>query len=164
MEAEWMVQVVLEKAVSQNVSDIHLMPEGPVYHCYFRRNGQLEKERSFSGEEGRRFISYLKFLGNMDVGEKRRPQSGSATLSVDHLPQDLRFSTITNFKQEESLVIRLMSKAGQVNLEQQSFFRNDVAKLKQLVRYKSGLLLFSGAVGSGKTTTMYHLVRDFVTE
>src|SRR5699024_2037671 len=159
-----MVELILKKAISQNISDIHLMPEVHSYKCCFRRNGQLEPEQTLSDEEGRRLISYLKFLGNMDVGERRRPQSGSAILFIDGMPKDLRFSTMTNFRQEESLVIRLLSKADQLELERHTFFKEEVKKMKRLVQYKSGLLLFSGSVGSGKTTTMYHLVRQYAVQ
>ena len=161
METEERIEKMLEKAFVLNVNDIHIMPEGSVYTCLFRRNGDLRMEEMFSQEEGNRLISYLKFLGNMDVGERRRPQSGSASWDIQGSNQDLRFSTMTNFKQEESLVIRLLSKSDGFELERQTFFKEDVETMKRLVRYKSGLLLFSGAVGTGKTTTMYQLVRQY---
>lgn len=161
METDIQIGQLIEKAAHLGVSDIHFMPDGAFYLCYFRRSGQLELEKRLDESAGRRIISYLKFLGNMDVGERRRPQSGSAIWNRNSVSQDLRFSTMTNFRQEESLVIRLLSKTAGVGLEEQSFFQEDIHKLKRLVRYKSGLLLFSGAVGSGKTTTMYQLIRQF---
>ena len=164
LEAEEMVLDLLEKGDSQHISDIHLIPEGLTYGCYFRRNGQLEVERRYPKAEGQRIIGYIKFLGNMDVGEKRRPQSGSAVIQMEGQPKDLRFSTMTNFKQEESLVIRLLNKSNQLDIEHHTFFKKQMTQLKQLVRYRSGLLLFSGSVGSGKTTTMYHLVREYALE
>ena len=161
MDIEKKIGTLLEKAIASNVSDIHVMPEGKGYVCLFRQYGSLRLEERLDHETGTRNISFVKFLGNMDVGERRRPQSGSASWVLKDVKQDLRFSTITNFKQDESLVIRLLAKADGLELEKQTFFVEDVETLKRLVRYKSGLLLFSGAVGMGKTTTMYQLVRAY---
>ena len=109
MDIERKIDTLLEKAVASNVSDIHVMPEGQGYTCLFRRYGSLRPEEWFDHETGARIISFVKFLGNMDVGERRRPQSGSASWMIKNVKQDLRFSTITNFKQEESLVVRLLA-------------------------------------------------------
>ena len=124
-------------------------------------NGRMEKQYNISEEEGGRLITYFKYLSNMDVGEKRRPQSGSLAYSLGKdTTQDLRLSTISNYHNQESLVIRLLEVKEEVFLDKSNFFQEELRLMKRLVQLRSGLILFSGPVNSGKTTTMYQLVRD----
>ena len=152
---------LIENAQNLGTSDIHVLPEKANYKIYFRLNGRLEKQFTLSETEGYRLISYFKYLSNMDVGEKRRPQSGSLAYEIKSAKkQDLRLSTITNFLGQESLVIRLLEIQAEITLEASTFLQEELLLMKSLIRYKSGLLLFSGPVNSGKTTTMYQLVRN----
>lgn len=151
---------MLTIADSFRTSDIHILPEQKHYDIYFRLNGQMDKQFYLDREEGSRLISYFKFLSNMDVGEKRRPQSGSMTFQLKEKAVDLRFSTISNYQSQESLVIRLLKQKESNNQEIGAFFSYEWDLLKKLVDSKSGLLLFAGPVDSGKTTTMYHLVKN----
>ena len=121
----------------------------------------MERQYKILEEEGGRLITYFKYLASMDVGEKRRPQSGSLIYSVgEDQVQDLRLSTISNYHNKESLVIRLLEVKEEVYLEKSTLFQEELRLMKRLVLLKSGLILFSGPVNSGKTTTMYQLVRD----
>ena len=121
----------------------------------------MEKQFKISADDGSRLITYFKYLASMDVGEKRIPQSGSLlfTLEQDEM-QDLRLSTISNYHNKESLVIRLLEIKDEVLLEKSTLFQEELRLMKRLILLKSGLILFSGPVNSGKTTTMYQLVRD----
>lgn len=153
-------QHLLTLADSFRTSDIHILPEQKHYDIYFRLNGQMDKQFYLDREEGGRLISFFKFLSNMDVGEKRRPQSGSMTFQLKEKAVDLRFSTISNYQSQESLVIRLLKQKDSSEQEIGAFFKHEWKMLKKLVDSKSGLLLFAGPVDSGKTTTMYHLVKN----
>ena len=75
---ESIAQTILNQAVELGTSDIHLLPSKVDYHVLFRMNGQLEFIQSLSIDEGKRLISYFKYLANMDTGEKRKPQSGAS--------------------------------------------------------------------------------------
>lgn len=161
MEIEAYADHVLLLARSYRTSDIHILPEQREYHIYFRLNGQMKCYFQLKKDEGARLISYFKFRSNMDVGEKRRPQSGSLVYQInDDEEIDLRLSTISNYRTEESLVIRLLEKQHKKEMVNQCFFSYELNQLKKLVQYKSGLILFSGPVDSGKTTTMYNLVKQ----
>ncbi|WP_192988037.1 competence type IV pilus ATPase ComGA [Carnobacterium mobile] len=160
MEIEQFAEHIVLDAQTKGASDIHILPELNQYVLFFRISGELLQMLLLTQEEGNRLISYFKYLGNMDVGERRKPQSGSVQIKINKKKQALRFSTITNFRGQESLVIRLLIQNNMGTLKQTAFFQQEVEEMTDLVRFKSGLLLFSGPVGSGKTTTMYQLIRD----
>lgn len=160
MDTEAFASHLLTLADSYRTSDIHVLPEQKHYDVYFRLNGQMEKQYYLDREEGTRLISYFKFLSNMDVGERRRPQSGSTTFKLSEKAIDCRFSTISNYQSQESLVIRLLKQKEEESLVPGAFFTHEWEKLEQIVQAKSGLVLFAGPVDSGKTTTMYHLIKN----
>ena len=151
---------LLQLAVNRGVSDIHILPEHSSYKIYFRVPTGMHKIAEYPLELGERLISYFKFLSNMDVGERRKPQSGSCSYHLEQSDIELRLSTISNYLYQESLVMRILySQLDQMKEEMQVFFKEDTALLEKLLNYKSGLVLFSGPVSSGKTTTIYHLLR-----
>ena len=158
MEVEAYAKKILALAHHYRTSDIHLMPEAGHYQIYYRLSGKMVQQFSLSVKEGESLISYLKFLANMDVGERRRPQSGSCSLKLPDVT-DLRLSTIANYRGQESLVIRLLASQEEGQSRADCFFDHERQVLEDLVKYKSGLILFAGPVDSGKTTTMYRLVK-----
>lgn len=157
-------KMLIEKATAYGVSDIHLLPLKDKYGVYYRINGRLVPQVTRDFEWGKRIISHFKFLADMDVGERRRPQSGATNFDLSNEIVELRFSTITNVKMLESLVIRVIKQEFRESQPIHTFFPNDIQKLRYLVRRKSGLVLFSGPVGSGKTTTIYQLLRERIQE
>ncbi len=161
---EQQAKIMIEDALTENTSDIHILPRHQVYAIYFRVNGEMVFQRDESEVWGRKLISYFKFLANLDVGEKRKPQSGSIHYQLAGGAVELRLSTITNVNLWESLVIRLIRQVTHHQQALMTYFPNELAHLRQLVRRKSGLLLFSGPVGSGKTTTIYQLLRERMKE
>lgn len=161
MEMEEMASGMIAKAHFTGVSDIHILPEGEeIVQIYFRIGGKMVLHKSIKAVEGERLITYFKYISNMDVGERRKPQSGAANLENEHGVCALRFSTITNYRAQETMVIRLLNQAKQHLLRTTTFFQQEVQEIERLAKFKSGLLLFSGPVGSGKTTTMYQLIRE----
>lgn len=160
LDTELFATHLLTLAEAYKTSDIHILPEQKHYDLYFRLNGQMSRQFYLDKTEGGKLISYFKFLSNMDVGEKRRPQSGSMTFKLKDKALDLRFSTISNYHSQESLVIRLLKQKESGSQPFGSFFEHEWKQLKKLIDVRSGLLLFAGPVDSGKTTTMYHLVKN----
>lgn len=167
MEMNELAEEIFKQAISHQLDDIHLLPIGEEYVFYLRDVNGLKELRKVSTKIAEQFISYLKYQAGMDVGERRRPQSGSLTFEISgHQIIELRLSIITNFKQKESMVIRLLHRSQKENssIQATTYFPKDWKLLEQFLRYKSGLILFSGPVSSGKTSTMYSLLRGRMNE
>lgn len=156
MEPKQYVKRLLSKAVQQKVSDVYLLPGDQTYRIVFKAvSVQIVDQLSF--EEGQKVISYLKYQANMSVSEHRRPQSGAIHWVEKSRPLDLRLSTVGDYQGHESLVVRLIYQMEALNyclLEHQQW-----DELKALLRGQ-GLFLFAGPMGSGKSTTMYRLVKE----
>ena len=164
---EELTNEILLAALQFRIDDIHLLPFGEEYRFYLRDGEQLSLLKTIDTDTANRWITFVKYRSGMDVGEKRRPQSGAMKYELTNGTSiELRLSVITNFKMQTSVVIRLLhlsmeeKKSGEVS----TYFPKDIELLQRMLHYKSGLILFSGPVSSGKTTTMYHLLRNRVND
>ncbi|RIW31071.1 type II/IV secretion system protein [Bacillus salacetis] len=155
---EALADSILKKAVTKHVTDIHLFPRKDDYLMQHRSKGILTPNVSIPIPEGERLISHFKFMASMDIGEKRKPQSGSFTLSVSSKPLDLRVSTLPTTNLKESLVIRILPQQKNLPIEKLALYPASARKLLALLMNSHGLIIFTGPTGSGKTTTLYSLV------
>ncbi len=150
---------LLLKALHFGASDLHLLPTSDNYAVHFRKYGKLFPAGNIPFELGERIISYFKFLSSLDISEKRKPQSGSFQKEFQKNQYAFRVSTLPSVFRRESLVIRLMLQNSRHPISSLCYYPKFSEKLIQLISNKQGLLLFSGATGSGKTTSLYSLVQ-----
>lgn len=147
-------QAIIRMGREKEAQDIYFVPKEDGYELYMR----IGDERQFVGkrdfEEIAAVISHFKFMAGMNVGEKRRSQLGSCDYPVDKGEQSLRLSTVGDYRGLESLVIRLLHDKER---KLRFWFENIDALQDQF--HRRGLYLFSGPVGSGKTTLMHHLAQ-----
>lgn len=151
-----MAQTLLAKAVDFGASDIYLLPVKAGVSVIFRKSTHRDKYQLLSEADGQSLISHFKFTAGMNVGEKRRPQLGSCLYPFSGQKYRLRLSSAGDFESRESLVIRLLH-----DRERQLafWFETDLPQVENLVA-RRGLYLFSGPVGSGKTTLMHHIAKQ----
>lgn len=145
---------LLENALQVHAMDILLLPFGTLYRVKFFIIDQYVEQGELSVEEAQKIITFFKFKADMALSEHRRPQLGAWMYQQKVY---LRFSTVGDFLGRESLVIRLIyplmeNKINYLVKEQQSIF--------QTACQNKGLILFSGPMGSGKTSAMYQLVKS----
>ncbi|MEY8463443.1 competence type IV pilus ATPase ComGA [Streptococcus merionis] len=146
---------LIADAVKERISDLYFLPKDTHFELYLRKNDERRFEGEFPYDEMQAIVGHFKFVSGMNVGEKRRSQLGSCNYDYGEGTISLRLSTVGDYKGHESMVIRLI-----YDLDSDlSFWFESVRKLADDVKGR-GLYLFSGPVGSGKTSLMYHLARQ----
>jgi type IV pilus assembly protein PilB len=150
-----LVRLALADGVERGASDVHFTPSGFALLISFRIDGVLQLQHVLPTALHVRVASAIKLEAGMDIGESRRPQDGSYTLSVVGQPFDLRVSSMPT-THGENLVVRILSMRGDVlPLDQCGFWPEQVNQIEQLMCAPDGLVLVTGPTGSGKTTTLY---------
>ncbi|MBL1223959.1 competence type IV pilus ATPase ComGA [Enterococcus sp. BWR-S5] len=148
---------LIEWGVRNGAQDLYILPNQDRYDVLFRIAQQKKKYRQLSKEYGEKLIFHFKFIGQMDVGEKRKAQVGAVSYLIDEQERRLRLSTVGDFKQRESIVIRFLHYFG--DSQESYLLPHQLTKIRGGVK-KDGLHLFCGPVGSGKTTLMYKLAKE----
>lgn len=149
---------LLQKAIQFNASDIQLTPLETSYYLYFKRNNYRIEVGEITVDLGERMISYFKFLSSLDISEKRKPQSGAFKQEINQQHYSFRVSTLPAVQMKESLIIRLLLQNQSVELHTLSYFPQSAEALLNLTKLEQGIIILTGATGSGKTTSLYSLI------
>ena len=150
---------LMADAVRKRVSDIYLLPQGEKYFLKMRSQNRISLYAQLTVIEGRKWLNYCKFRADMAISEHRRPQVGALNWFVGDHSYSLRLSTVGNFDEKESLVIRIIYPL--VGLAENVYLKESVDSLNRLVAQR-GLILFAGPTGSGKTTSIYQIAQQYV--
>lgn len=160
--AETLANKLLHSAIETRATDIHFYPFTDHTDIYFRVQGKRIFKQSVLASHYQVLLTYFKFTSGMDIGEIRKPQNGTITIKMN-TPYSLRLSTLP-VNRMESLAIRILPQEESLSLDQLFLFPNQLKRLKQWVQYRSGIILFTGPTGSGKTTTLYALLQTILQE
>jgi type II secretory ATPase GspE/PulE/Tfp pilus assembly ATPase PilB-like protein len=150
-----LVSFILQKAVQSGASDIHLEPLEDRVALRYRIDGILHPMPAPPQKMLKAIISRVKILAGLDVAERRLPQDGRLSQTIQGDKYDFRVSIIP-FIHGEGAVIRVLNLgATSTELDSIGFEEEDLARFKKLVKSPFGLLLVTGPTGSGKSTTLY---------
>ncbi|MDR0198981.1 MAG: Flp pilus assembly complex ATPase component TadA [Streptococcaceae bacterium] len=149
---EKFAQKFLIEAEKLGAQDLYVLPRGDNYQLLARNGETRHKLALLPTEKATQLMAHFKFIAGMNVGEKRRPQLGSCLYDIGGRMQRLRLSSAGDFENRESMVIRFLYD-GEKPL---GFWIDGENEAKRLIQAR-GLYLFSGPVGSGKTTLMHYL-------
>ncbi len=158
-----LVNAIIERAVTERSSDIHMEPRENEFSVRMRIDGLLRDILTVPRELQSSVISRMKVMSGMDITERRVPQDGRFNVRVHDHDIDLRVNTLPTVYGEK-IVCRLLDKTG-VRLKKDSIglSGDDLKKYKKVIRIKNGVILIVGPTGSGKSTTMYTMVGDMNT-
>ena len=154
---------VVAEAIKSGVSDIHIEPYRFTSRVRYRLDGILQEQEQFKKFLHSNYgavVTRFKIMGKLDIAERRLPQDGAIPFKIDGKVVDLRLSilpTATN----ERIVMRVLNKdAGDISLEQLNFEETDLKNLRKAIHGTQGLVLVTGPTGSGKTTTLYSILKE----
>ena len=159
------VDKILNEAIRLETSDIHIEPFKDSAHVRFRIDGVLRVMDQFSGFLNKDPLNYnsvvtrVKILSKLDIAERRIPQDGGSTFKYGDKEMDLRISIMPT-KNNERIVMRLLNKdAGDKSLDKLGFADQDLKVLNEAIHSPQGMVLVTGPTGSGKTTTLYSILK-----
>ncbi|HEX5125667.1 MAG TPA: type II secretion system ATPase GspE, partial [Rhodocyclaceae bacterium] len=155
-----MINALLQQAVREHASDIHIEPYE--LHCLvrFRRDGTLTDIARPHRALQAAIASRIKIMAQLDIAEKRLPQDGRISLRLAGRTVDVRVSTVPT-AHGERIVLRLLDKSSsQLGLDAIGMAPDTQVMFRQLMAQPHGIVLVTGPTGSGKTTTLYAALRE----
>lgn len=154
-----LVNSILQRAYTENASDIHLEPMGSQLQIRMRIDGILRSVITVPRELQRSVISRIKIMAQMDIAQKNIPQDGRINMTVQQETLDLRVSTLPTIHGEK-IVIRLLRKdANLVTVDGIGLLGDNRRRFLELLdRTTEGVILVVGPTGSGKTSTLYTMI------
>ncbi len=156
-------QKIAGEAILSEASDIHFIPFEKVVHIYFRVHNKRELYQEIPAHQYSLLLTHYKFTSGMDIGEIQKPQNGTLVFTLDSKKYSLRLSTLP-VQTTESLAIRILPQEDSKKLEHLFLFPHQYEQIKQWMTFQSGLFLMTGPTGSGKSTTLYALLRMLMKE
>jgi type IV pilus assembly protein PilB len=153
------VNFIIQSAVKEGASDIHIEPGDRKVRVRFRIDGELFEMGQPPASMVAAITSRLKIMGNLDISERRLPQDGRIRCSVQGRKLDLRMSTIPTAYGEKVVLRILDTRSINVKLEDLGFDDDTLARWRRLIDAPHGIVLVTGPTGSGKTTTLYASLR-----
>ena len=158
------VNYILVTASKKNASDIHFDPADNHMKVRFRIDGKLDTFIIVPNTAKQNLIARLKIMAGMNITETRLPQDGAIRTVIEGISLDMRVSSLPT-KRGEKIVIRIMDYSMSLKgLESLCFNDVNYKKILKMISEPNGIILVTGATGSGKSTTVYSLLQRLNTE
>jgi len=161
-----LVNKIIIEGHAQGASDIHIESNGgnAYTRIRFRKDGELEDYLDLPQAYSNSLVSRIKIMAELDISERRHPQDGKIDFGKHGpLAIELRVAIIPTANGLEDVVLRILSAAEALPLDQVGFSPKDLASLKKMISRSFGLVLVCGPTGSGKTTTLHSVLREINT-
>jgi type II secretory ATPase GspE/PulE/Tfp pilus assembly ATPase PilB-like protein len=151
--------LMIASAIKVNASDIHVEAEEGGIKVRYRIDGVLQDVATLPKEQWKRFVSRIKLLAALKINVTDRPQDGRVTLRLEESSLDVRVSTMPTIH-GESVVMRILHSGTKgVTFDELGLLGDAYARLKHEVERPTGMIITTGPTGSGKTTTLYAILR-----
>ena len=155
-----LINSIIEQAMRGNASDIHIEPSYNDIRVRFRIDGDLKEIMTLPKSNLSAIVTRVKIIGKMDIAEKRIPQDGRVEMKFSDKEIDLRISTLPTVYGEK-IVLRILDKSNfNFTKEGLGFSKDNLNKLNRMIAQPYGMLLITGPTGSGKSTTLYTILRE----
>jgi len=154
-----LVNMIFFEALRMRASDIHLQPYEDKLQVRYRIDGILHDTQVIPKKVQEAVISRIKIMGKMDIAERRLPQDGRTTIKVGDAEIDVRISSVPT-QYGERIVMRLLDKSARLyELDELGLDPKNHRLMDSLIHMSHGILFITGPTGSGKTTTLYAILK-----
>jgi len=150
-----LVKSIIEQAVRQRASDIHIEPTERKLRVRYRIDGALVEKMSYDIRLLPAVSARIKIIGGMDISEKRKPQDGRLTMNVDHHEYDIRASLLPTVYGEKIVLRLTMATDLTKNKSELGLNEEETKQFDLIFSNPHGMVLVTGPTGSGKSTTLY---------
>lgn len=154
------VATILRYAVDGGASDIHVEPREKNTVVRFRVDGLLVRSLELPRKVHEAVVARIKILSSLRLDEKRKPQDGRFSASIDNHAIDFRVSTLPTNHGEKVVMRILDSSAGVRSLEDTGISPHNLELIRHAIAEPYGIILISGPTGSGKSTTLYAMLNE----
>ncbi len=154
------VATVLKYAVEGNASDVHIEPMYDKVRVRFRVDGTLNVSLLLPIKVLSAVVARIKILSKMKLDEKRKPQDGRFSTNIDGRRVDFRVSTFPSYYGEKVVMRILDQQKGVKGIDELGLSKRNIELLREAIAKPYGLILISGPTGSGKSTTLYSLLKE----
>lgn len=155
-----LVNSIISQAVKSRTSDIHIEPFERNVRVRYRVDGELKETMSLPKSIHSAISTRIKIMGKMDIAEKRIPQDGRVETTIEGSPIDMRISLLPTVYGEK-IVIRLLSRnALVIGKKELGFTEKNMELFDRIIKAPEGIILLTGPTGSGKTTTLYAVLKE----
>ncbi len=155
-----LIDMYIAKGLRQSATDMHITPEQKTIRVSYRVDGVLQSDSILPIELHSPLITRVKILSGLNIAEQRLPQDGSMDFQFMDRTVDIRTATSPSIK-GEFLSLRFLDKGNiALNIESLGFNEEEVATIKKLAMIPHGIILIAGPTGSGKTTTLYSMLKQ----
>lgn len=154
------LNAIFKQAILKRASDIHVEPREDILIVRFRVDGMLHDAMTGPKSLQAPLISRIKILSHLDIAERRMPQDGRLKVRMADKEVDFRVSTVPSLLGEKA-VLRLLQREAKYDLDNLGLPENDLFRLKSALDEPYGLILVTGPTGSGKTTTLFGMLKYF---
>jgi type IV pilus assembly protein PilB len=149
---------IMQQAILQDASDIHIEPERKGVRVRYRIDGVLAEIMTLPRYIHPPLVSRYKIMSDMNIAERRIPQDGRIAINFQNKDYDMRVSCLPTMYGEK-IVMRILDKSSVlIGLNKLGFFPENQAQIEELVSQPNGMVLSTGPTGSGKTTTQYSIL------
>ncbi|MFZ3073966.1 MAG: GspE/PulE family protein [Minisyncoccales bacterium] len=159
-----LVDFMIEEAQALQASDIHIDPQNETIRVRYRVDGMLKEFHNLPIRLLSEIISRIKILSGLRTDEHQAPQDGRFRIMIGGRPLDIRVSVAPTYHGENSILRLLSEKVEAFTLESLGFSPENAEKIRIAARKPYGMILATGPTGSGKTTTLYTLLKALNTE
>ncbi len=158
------LSAILDYAASNRASDIHIEPLEKDIRIRARIDGVLREIMRLPKSIEAPLVSRIKILSNLKIDEHRIPQDGQFTIKAAGHDIDLRIA-VSPIVWGEQVVIRLLDKSGTaLELESMGYKGRSLARIRESLKFSNGMVLTSGPTGSGKSTSMYAMIQEILSD
>lgn len=158
--AENAINAIIYDAAHRGATDVHLIATQSQYVVKYRMDGTVKEMVTLPRALAEEVVTRVKVLADMDIAEKRRPQDGQFDVLVESQPYSIRVATVGSIYGENMFLRLLYRRSLRTGLDSLGMLPEQVSIIREMIKKPYGIIVTTGPTGSGKTTTLYALLKE----